>query len=335
MTPRASRRLRRAAWALTTIALGALLAEAAARVYVYRIARQGKLFEADPRLGWRVRPGLDLVRLNADRRPWRIVTDADGARRPWSFRADAALRVLLLGDSFAFGEGVDVGERLDVEIERRLPCTSVANLGVMGYGPDQSLIAGRGLLPSLRPGDWIVILTHWTDLLDLVHDRHSGRSKPRFELANGNLIEHPPRIGWVERLRDESYVLAAAFSALEARRREPTVEVLAHGQALLRALVEAETRAVRDRGVRVLLAHHRDRVPDLPVDLRPFFDGVCALGVRCLALDEVLGSPPGTRFCQADGHWNADGHRTVAEALARTLDTEGGCPADVAPPQSR
>jgi hypothetical protein len=307
------------------LVLGGLLAEGAARFYVYRIARQGKLFETDPRLGWRVLPGLDLVRLNADGRPWRVVTDQDGARRPWRFRPDAPVRVLVVGDSFAFGQGVDVEQRFDVRLEGHLTCASVVDLGVMGYGPDQALIAARPLLPSLRPGDWVVIVTHWTDLLDLARQRHSGRSKPWFETKDGRLVEHPPRIGWGERLRDASYLAAAALRAFEARRQEPSIELLERGRDLLEALLLAETRAVRDRGVAVLLAHHGDRVPELGVDLAPFFDRLCRSGFRCAALDDALGAPPRRSSFQADGHWNGDGHRVVAEALARSLRTAGAC----------
>lgn len=49
-------------------------------------------------------------------------------------------RILVLGDSLVFGEGVNYGRRFTEIIEDSLDNTDVINMGVQGYGMDQSLL---------------------------------------------------------------------------------------------------------------------------------------------------------------------------------------------------
>ncbi len=48
-------------------------------------------------------------------------------------------RIVVLGDSFVMGYNVDSGRTFPKQLERDLVDTDVLNLGVYGYGPDQSL----------------------------------------------------------------------------------------------------------------------------------------------------------------------------------------------------
>jgi hypothetical protein len=306
---------------LLAVVASLLAAEGIARLYVDHVARQGKLFAADPRLGWRVLPHLDVVRRNADGAPWRVTTDAGGWRRPATFRPGAARRVLVLGDSSAFGQGVDVGDRFDSVLEAESPPLTVVNLGVMGYGPDQELIGSRLFRSELRDGDWLVVLAHGSDFWDLLQHRHAGRAKPWFELAGGRLVEHAPEHSWRERLRDRSYVLSVAERWLHARGPRPPPEAFERARDLYRLLLTAETAPLLDRGVRILVAHHWDHPEGPAFDVRGFFETLVREGFRCLALDDVLGPRPGPNL-QADGHWTAAGHLRVAAALRGILDAQ-------------
>lgn len=235
--------------------------------------------------------------------------------------------MLVLGDSFAFGQGIDVGDRFDSVLEREVPGLSIVNLGVMGYGPDQELIGGRAWWSSLRGDDWLVVLTHGGDFWDLMQRRHAGRAKPWFERADDRVVEHPPRVTWQEGLRDRSYLLSLAGRWIQARGSRPAPREFERARDLYRALLVAETSPLRDRGVRVLLAHHWDRPEGPAFDLPEFFESLCAGRFRCLALDDVLDPRTGM---QADGHWSPEGHRAVASALRTVLDPQAGEP-DPAP----
>jgi hypothetical protein len=323
------RLLQNALLALVSTAVALLLLEGLAQVYVYRLARQGKLFEPDPALGWRVLPNLDLERLNPDGDLWRIVTDDEGSRAPRAFRPDATTRVLVLGDSFAFGEGVSIDARFDSLLARDHPDWSFVNLGVQGYGTDQQMIQLRERADELRADDVLLVLTYGNDFYDLLRERHGGRAKPRFERGDdGALHEHAPVITWAETLRDRSYLLARLMSGFE-KPGDFGAEDLARAGRLYRSLFEQIALPSLREDVRVLVAYHGlGYVADARAR-RGVTDGVASVcdmsRIECLPLDEALETAAADPFL-ADRHWNREGHRVAADAIGRRLATGGDAP---------
>ena len=218
----ARRAIANALLVVLSLAIGLAALEAGGRVFATAIAKKGKLFQPDPELGWRPLPNLDLVRRNADGGLWHVATDAAGIRGSSTWPDDRHTRLLILGDSFAFGEGVDLTDRFDTILQERIPNLAVVNLGVMGYGPDQQLIRARRWAPQLRRGDALLLLTyHGNDFHDLARTRHAGRSKPWIEEVDGRLLEHRPAIDALDVLRDRSYVftlLSRSLAQSEGRR---------------------------------------------------------------------------------------------------------------------
>jgi len=310
---------------LLGIAAAGVLAEGAARVYVYAIAERGKLFEPDPILGWRTIPNLDLQRRNANGDPWQIRTNPLGYRSQ-ELRPDPAAtrRVLVLGDSYVFGEGIQEADRFDTLLSARFPDWSFVNLGVMGYGTDQQLIAARPMHQDLVAGDLILLITYLNDFADLVRRQHSGRSKPWFTLDEGELIEHPPQLGLGQELRDRSYVLARLFQWFGERGERPGKDRMRYGGHLYRHLVLAETMALRERGVQVLVAHHETAAPDSlashAATARTAIDRTCMEAqIQCLDLVPVpLGRDRGA-LLQRDGHWGAPANQVVAAQIGDLL----------------
>lgn len=83
-----------------------------------------------------------------------------------------ARRVLFLGDSFVMGEALAPEETLPHQLERLLgPDTRVYNLGVTGYGPDQSLLRYRYDGARLAHDDVVLALFPGNDFQDLVKNR--------------------------------------------------------------------------------------------------------------------------------------------------------------------
>src|SRR5439155_19619121 len=68
--------------------------------------------------------------------------NAQGFRMDRDVRADGRSRIVVVGDSFTFGDGVDVLERYGDRLES-LTGHEVINMGVWGYGTDQSLLMYR------------------------------------------------------------------------------------------------------------------------------------------------------------------------------------------------
>ena len=322
-----------------SLAIGLAALEAGGRAFATVIARQGKLFRPDADLGWAPLPNLDLVRKNANGEFWHVMTDAEGIRGPSAWGNDDQTRLLLLGDSFAFGEGVDLAERFDTLVGERIPNLSIVNLGVMGYGPDQQLIRARPWQRTLRRGDAVLLLTYGNDFYDLARTRHGGRSKPWVQDVGGRLVEHQPAIDAFDRLRDRSYVFTLLTrSTARLGRSERTEQRLEAVGELYRKFVLQETADLLARGVLVVIVHHGDRVFELPFEVAEVFARTCAGVSGCLALDDALARHPRGEVFLEDGHWAAGGHRVAAGEIAAYLERlpgfggAGGRPNDPSAP---
>ena len=64
---------------------------------------------------------------------------------------DQRLRVLILGDSFAFGGSAEIGKSFVETIERDLPDAIVWNTAIPGAGTSQALLSYQAFAPLLRP----------------------------------------------------------------------------------------------------------------------------------------------------------------------------------------
>ncbi|MEO2195803.1 MAG: SGNH/GDSL hydrolase family protein [bacterium] len=131
----------------TTIVLlvSLMLAELAVRAAV-TVLRRPLVYETDVELGYRLRSDLDVCR-NLYGVTWCFRTDRAGRRVvPDNPSPDDATTVVLLGDSFAFGEGVNDSETVAAHLARS--GFHVINLGVQGYGTNQQLMAFRRFLEN-------------------------------------------------------------------------------------------------------------------------------------------------------------------------------------------
>lgn len=96
------------------------------------------------------------------------------------FKTSSVFRVLALGDSFTFGEGVAYGRRYTEIIERALDNIEVINMGIQGYGLDQSmlLLEKRGF--TFSP-DLVLIFVN-RPMLERCSLFFCSAYKPRFNL---------------------------------------------------------------------------------------------------------------------------------------------------------
>ena len=151
---------RKASLTVATLAVLLVLSDWIAGAFAARVLHQGRIFETDPVLGWKNIPYLSTARRNPNGELWQIQINSQGFRGPDAWTWGARKRILVLGDSFAFGPGVNVRERFDAVLVRQRPAWSIVNLGIMGYGTDQEVLAGRRYYAGLQPGDALVLLTH-------------------------------------------------------------------------------------------------------------------------------------------------------------------------------
>src|SRR4029453_4630469 len=99
---------------------------ALARAFEPQFVPWAELMIFDPVLGWRPRPNLDAHYLAARDDVFHVVTDGEGWPGTRSLEESA---IAVIGDSFAFGYGVDAG-RSYAELKEGLP---IKSLGAPGY----------------------------------------------------------------------------------------------------------------------------------------------------------------------------------------------------------
>jgi hypothetical protein len=334
------------------LALGLLAAELILRVvnpgYLQELYAEESSNVYSETYGWRPRAGFkgteDGRRLTINRRGYR------GPEHPYE-RTPGRTRVVIVGDSISFGEGVDDERTFSALLESRSSKLEVVNLAVGGYGTDQELIMldREGL--RYRPDVVLLGFCLFSDFTDntLPSALFDARQpKPYFTWDGQRLSKHdehvrlsPPRkvAQW---LFDRSFLYNRVRASLGLTRppRQPGVwadRVAAVMQNLPPAaevafqLIRRMNDLSRQAGARFLVLihpdrfayHHRSRLLK-QFCFTPLLQDITVveLGARYraagLAFDTFAGDEP--------GHLTDLGHEVTAEVLETLL--AGSAPAD-------
>ncbi len=220
-------------------------------------------------------------------------------------------RIVVLGDSMVFGEGVEEPERFTDRLEASMPSWRVDNLGMTGFGPDLMLRAFEQVGANLSPK--IVVLTIYTDDFRRVRPAYAGVGFriPRYRLESGDLVSTEyPVYGLLSR--------SAVASALrEAIWRGSGVEWA------LNAAILDRFRLLSARGRFRLFVVFLPGTSDTQTDRsrRSWLRAYCEQnGVEFVdATDALLVGESQTRFIPANWHLNAAGHEIVAREIAMAL----------------
>ncbi len=172
---------------------------------------------------YRVDPVLPLVSLapnvsttvETGESRWHVQTDAGGHRVGRAGPADPSGRSLLvLGDSFAFGHGVDFEESFPALVTQELDGGfRLVNTGVPGFGPVQYRQILESMLESgERPSAILLSLYLGNDFLDCIWNK-------RVQVVDGTMVEESGRLRtWLKfnlhayRLASKVYQRALAWS---------------------------------------------------------------------------------------------------------------------------
>jgi hypothetical protein len=355
---RLSGRRGRALLALGSVAavvLALVAAESVARLWEPDyLARTRGLHVFSSTLGWTPRKGTSVV---VEGR--RFSFDADGHRAPRRPRqAGAGTRVVVLGDSIAFGLDVSDEETFSSVMDARDNGIEVLNLAVQGYGPGQELMLlladGLGHSPD------VVVLAFClsNDFADAVLpvSLYDGRTpKPRFGFAGDRLVLDDSSLlrsaaqRTVQWLGDHSHLFNRLGGSLE--RAQPPSEVHWHARKrealqdegnvlrLALALVGRMDEECRRRGIPFLVAAFPSRAT---YAARSWFVGrfLEELEAREIAVVDMAagfrerGLGPDAVQIDDLGHLSPLGHAVAGEILeaevARVSGERHGAPA--APP---
>jgi len=286
-----------------------------------RVSHEGEHFLSDSLTGWRMRPSYSFEWQVSGR--WsNYRSNRDGFRSARELGADSGrAAVVLIGDSFTFGSGVQYDETFGARLEAALPRTVIWNLGMPGFGLDQIYRSLRYQVPALHPA--LVVFVFIDD--DLRRSFTSfmeqwGVSKPMYVLEGDTLREATPRDRppWVVRyLERHSWLWTAGRSILAPLMyKRPDAQWWQLNAEIIRAAVTEGRR----QGVPLLFV----RLPQDPL-LHPDFTLMRSLmdSLHADYLDLADSARGMTRaiHLERDNHLSPDGHQYVADVLDRWIQS--------------
>ena len=305
------------------------------------LVRTRGLFVFSSTYGWAGRPGavapMGGGRVTLDGRGYR------GRGLPAPPRPSGGTRVVVLGDSVAFGYGVSDEQTFPHLLTIRDNGIEAGNLAVEGYGPGQELLVLRR--EGLREDPHVVVLAvclrnDFADAVLPVALYDGVTPRPRFRLVGGSLAldDAPVRRSGAGRalqgLSDYSH-LYNRLSSLLPRREEPEgadwrqrkQEALRDQDYVLRltlALVLEMEDACRRRGIEFLVATFPNGLDyAMKVDLADrFHQGLKAEGVWLVEVGarfRALGLTPREVAIDRTGHLGPRGHAVASEILEREI----------------
>lgn len=249
-----------------------------------------------------------------------VSRDADGLRATGAPQGGASGRdgiVLLLGDSFVFGVGVDDEETLGWQLGE-LTSREVVSLGVSGYGTDQELgclVSWLDAHPAARV-ECVVAVVFENDLIDVqrAFDPYLGHSKPRWREELGRLVPTPYERSLADRAMDLSRLWWLVRSKLGALCAHESLAAENGVWLAVAALDEARAASTRRGATFATLAHRRLRGTSIASDAT-WATLLTATGARDLT--EGLTARGATQVLCPDGvHWSGNGNRHVATVIA-------------------
>jgi hypothetical protein len=275
-----------------------------------------------PTRGWALKP--DIKEMNVFGKI--VSSNSKGLRGKGErgyLRTAGRQRIVVLGDSFTFGEAVSDDETYSHQLESVLPNTEVLNLGVHGYGHDQMLLYLKEEGVKYHP-DVVLLGFVYIDIYRNLLTFYAY-AKPRFRLVSGGLqltnvpVPAPGRVRAQEPYRSKALdVMVILRESLRWRLGKREKEARDLTRLLLDEII-VTTRSIGAVPVFVYLPTREeiDNSSDSLTGREQFLDDYCReRGIPCLFLrlrfhEEIKrGVQWGGRY-----HWPAKLHQVAAEAI--------------------
>ncbi len=289
-----------------------------------------------PTRGWMLKPNIkdmavfDRKTLNSNSKGLRGKAEYEYQRTP------GRRRVLVLGDSFTFGEEVSDDETYSHLLESALPNTEVLNFGVQGYGHDQMLLYLKEEGVKYHP-DIVILGFAYFDIYRNLWT-FFAYAKPKFELVSGRLeltnvpVPTPDRVLAQEPYRPKVLDLALI---LRDKLYWTIGRTDTEARNLTAAILDDIVATTRNLGavplfVDMPVEKEIDDASDSLTRREQFLDTYCqSRGVACLFLRlrfrrEIKRGAKLKNW----GHWDPEEHRLAAEQITDFLLSRAG----LAPP---
>ncbi len=269
-----------------------------------------------------------------------------------------SVRIMVLGDSFAFGFGVRIEDRLTEVMERTRGAVNCANFGVSGYSTDQELLVFRRFGGSIA-ADIVVLMYVANDQPANISRLGHGYPKPVFVLENDQLtLSNVPvpharirlRLKWelmrrsalFNLIRERTEVVQGWFAPQpqpEVRRpvAQPEIAELdaeSLGREMTRRLV-LELNNESTRGGARFVVMNSVSAADLEIDPEAVAlekwcrsEGILWVDTYPAFSRRMDLEPDRGLFLRDRHHWNARGHEIAAVCLGQALEGAGLIPAE-------
>lgn len=291
-------------------------------------AERVNLWHYDSLLGWAHRPGQTTTFVHQDFSAEVNINSVGLRDREYTAERSDKKRMLVLGDSFGWGFGVETDEVFSEVLERRYPDWEIINASVSGYSTDQEYLYLRERGMRYAP-DVVVVLFYQNDLVGNARDEIYWHNKPYFRLDNYTLTQFnipvpPATLG--QRLDrffyGKTYLLAKLYRMVELVRQGGTLKSEASWSVntdLTFRLLKAMNRLSRQHDAKLV-------VVSIPMGkgLRSHLKAFCLRNnIRYLSLDEAFESAQTPYTFAHNEHWNSTGHVIAADAVEQYLEAEG------------
>lgn len=286
------------------------------------VPRWPELYEAHAEYGYALHPGdtMSYAYPRENPRTLTVRSNSDGFRQAREIgEGEEGVRILVTGDSFTFGQGVEEAERFTDRIDSLRPGFHVDNIGMTGWGPDMMLLALEAVVDRARPD--VVVVALFFDDFRRVRARYSGLGFliPRFSLEGDSLALHPyPRPGLLERL----HLYEAGMRALRGRERILAGPSATEWEINVRILDRIRAAASKYGFETVLVylpGHWTGRVND--GRRRWVREQAERLGFAYVDANDPIQSDSVATFIPGDGHYSPTGHEVLATALLPVIDS--------------
>ena len=325
-----------------------LLSEIALRLMgfdpLYVSPERDRFWKYDSLLGWAHEPGQEGIFETPQFRTVVRINENGLRDGQHSYeRQNDTERVLVLGDSFAWGYGVEESERFSQLLEKSLD-VEVINAGISGYSTDQELLWYRTEGIKYET-DLVILVLSGNDVGD--NDRELINTiyyKPKFVLEEGNLVptgypvpKTSPQGRFIYSLSQRSalayflvqryFDLLSLYGKIKVNSNHVSSPVSGKNTEqepfkLTVALINEIKDIAESRKAKFMIVT-TDRWWNHPSE-ETYKDFVTILeDERFLVLDieAMPGFDPEVMLIPDDGHWNQSGHEFVAEQIKALIET--------------
>jgi hypothetical protein len=272
----------------------------------------------DAELGWKPKAGFERDHVRTNSQGFRADRDYSVARPVDRHR------IVVVGDSFSWGEEVGNDETYAHDLEGLLPDTEVLNVAVHGYGTDQQLLRLRRSGLQFQPD--LVILGFFEENLDRNLLSFRDYAKPWFDLEGGELRLHGVPVPRQEEILARPEIrprwflpdLVCGFvdHALDRTRLRPLED--RDSWKITRALFDETRRSAEASGARFMLVFIPFGVGRTVGAIERSVQGwASSTHTPLVDMREVFARRPesewGSMYLKI--HWSARGNQVAAEAM--------------------